>query len=177
MMTMRTLISKVNQINRSIAVINNRLSDIDYNLTETERNPVFDSYNRSLLMESSSLWEQKNTLIDQKNILLEMIKAQRNEEEMIAKLLCEVLPETYELLHIDISGINVVVSVKHSCYQVRKEVNPMTDVEKEMRKKQIDSRVSRLEKINDDWVSRHGEENSGIMQLINELMDERETLM
>ena len=53
----------------------------------------------------------------------------------------------------------------------------MTDVEKEMRKKQIDSRVSRLEKINDDWISRHGEENSGIMQLINELMDERETLM
>ena len=37
MMTMRTLISKVNQINRSIAVINNRLTDIDYNLTETER--------------------------------------------------------------------------------------------------------------------------------------------
>ena len=176
MMTMRTLISKVNQINRSIAVINNRLSDIDYNLTETERNPVFASYNRSLLMESSSLWEQKNSLIDQKNILLEMIKAQRNEEEMIAKLLCEVLPETYELLHIDISGIHVVVSVKHS-YQVRKEVNSMTDVEKEMRKKQIDSRVSRLEKINDDWISRNGEENSGIMQLINELMDERETLM
>ena len=52
----------------------------------------------------------------------------------------------------------------------------MTDTEKEMRKKQIDSRVSRLEKINDDWISRHGEENSGIMQLINELMNERETL-
>lgn len=174
-MTMKTLISKLNQINRSIDVINNRLYTIDYNLTETERNPVFASYTRSLLMESSSLWEQKNTLIDQKNILLEMIESQRKEEEMVAKLLCEVLPETYELTHIDINGIHVVISVKNRC-QVRKEVNPMTDVEKEMRKNQIDSRVKRLEKINDDWISRHGEENSGIIQLINELMDERETL-
>lgn len=41
---------------------------------------------------------------------------------------------------------------------------------------QIDFRVSRLEKINDDWISRKGEVNEGIMILINDLMNERDQL-
>ena len=46
----------------------------------------------------------------------------------------------------------------------------------EARIKQIDSRVSKLEKINDEWMAKHGEMNNGIYTLIQSLMDEREEL-
>lgn len=47
---------------------------------------------------------------------------------------------------------------------------------KEVALKAIDNRVARLEKINDGYMAKHGEENSGIMTQINELMDERARL-
>lgn len=40
----------------------------------------------------------------------------------------------------------------------------------------IDSRIGRLEATNDSYMVRYGKPNDGIMELINELMDERDKL-
>lgn len=40
----------------------------------------------------------------------------------------------------------------------------------------IDRNVARLEKINDNWITAHGEMNSGIYGQIQKLMDRREYL-
>lgn len=171
--SIKSLINRVNNIDREIRIINQRLEDIDFNFAEVERNPIFASYSRSLLHEQSSLWEQKNILIDQKNNLLDMINSRKDEEEMIANLIAEWVPEVYELIHTNVGGIHIAITIKHPIE--RKETH-MDENEKTLRKQQIDSRVKILEKINDDWIAKHGESNDGIMTLINDLMDERETL-
>lgn len=41
----------------------------------------------------------------------------------------------------------------------------------------IDTRVSQLERINDEWTAKHGCPNEGIYNLIQTLMDERDELI
>ena len=47
---------------------------------------------------------------------------------------------------------------------------------RELELKAIDNRVSRLEKINDEWMAKYGEMNRGIYNLIQDLMDKREKI-
>lgn len=171
--SMKSLINKVKNIDREITTIDNRISDIDFTLSKVERNPVYNLYIKSLFYESSLLWEQKNTLIDQKNILLNAIKSRKTEEELITNLITEWMPEIYESVHTNVCGISVVIPIKH---QLEKEETRMNEVDRVLRKQQIDSRICKLEKINDEWIANHGESNDGVMALINDLMDEREAL-
>lgn len=45
----------------------------------------------------------------------------------------------------------------------------------ELRIRAIDSRVKNLEKVNDSYMASKGEVNNGILDLINNLMDQRDT--
>ena len=55
-------------------------------------------------------------------------------------------------------------------------IEALTKEEIELKIKEIDNRVSRLEKTNDSYILKYGCYNDGIYQLIQNLMDQRDEL-
>ena len=174
-MTMRTLVYQVNKIDGMINNINKRISGVEFDLAEVENNKMFKAYSRSLSKEISSLYDQKDALIDQKIMLLKMISNRKIEEELFASIIATWMPEKYSLENMVVNGIHIAVSSKNPVYEENKTDKNST-IDKEARKSQIDSRVRLLERLNDEWIQNHGEVNSSIMNLVNELMDERDSL-